>query len=998
MSMQRNDTLLDRIRGSLGKMAAYEVTPNGAGSHSYRDLGGGQRRVVLGGRPTLGRAATPSRWDVDLARESMAHSRAMRDGSWLSPGFARRVTEAGRSRESAQAMFDGTARRYGVSPKTQAQVRQYGQYGMSPDMQRRLMRNPAMLEQFNKATDISGTATGKRLAELRKRRAAARSGSAAGASSPTTPAQAAQSTAVTARPNAAPAVASQAASVRAGAVPGSVAPSAGTARAAVPASAAGRPFSRPELSAKGLTAGSAGKLTPYEQYQKGLITHRELGRLSRSRNGAGLGQQQAMPAGGSGQVSALPNVGGRMTVADMQRMAPGQPAAAYANATDYSKWTSSQAKPQVSAAQTPKPSTAVNPAMAAGNATSPSAPASGPGIGKRPSAYGSGDMSWMASGPQPPATPAASPQPATAVPAAHPQGGKPLLGRQPSPAGGGQTALSGGSGNTGALTSGGDMSWMASGAQPPSANAASAWKPAGSKAVTPSNPAGPAQPGQKPSLSLSASRNGLTANGNRNAFSTSPKNQLSVDSLSYGKQNKLAEMLRKSAGFVHPKTNLARTLSNSTAPAYDGPVNANEPAYGVANRGYYPRPETRARLARQQRRNLERKWYENQKQYVKLKSDEDIARDVSGYRPLADRQYGRLLNSFGASRPEIADYIHDSVNTLEMGANGMQKGLDWVLSKGRKWLDPGSWGGSISARINRMKHDTAWKNAARIYDARHEKLLGSMINADPNDKWTRRMYQLAKANGELAGGEIATAGLGKVLRGVGAGARLTGKAVGHVPGNIVASRIARGLSEAENAALYRRYADLAGKMAGRGGVPGQLRSFDAFKKAYGRRMVFGNDAVRRRWASLAGHGAGFKPSVGARMAGATGHMGESFGSAMGAPARYVGTVLDSAARGFPVQALRHPLRTAGRNARWAWNNKMRALGKGIDAEWRLNNAYDVARGAYTGDYGNVATSAGNMAWYDVMGRSRNPWVSWGLGMGLPVAVGMASGAGDEYTE
>ena len=39
-----------------------------------------------------------------------------------------------------------------------------------------------------------------------------------------------------------------------------------------------------------------------------------------------------------------------------------------------------------------------------------------------------------------------------------------------------------------------------------------------------------------------------------------------------------------------------------------------------------------------------------------------------------------------------------------------------------------------------------------------------------------------------------------------------------------------------------------------------------------------------------------------------------------------------------------------------------------------------------------------MAWYDVMGRSRNPLVSWGLGMGLPVAVGMASGAGDEYTE
>ena len=933
MIMQRNDTLLDRIRGSLGKTAAYEVTPNGAGSHSYRDLGGGQRRVVLGGRPTLGRAATPSRWDVDLARESMAHSRAMRDGSWLSPGFARRVTEAGRSRESAQAMFDGTARRYGVSPKTQAQVRQYGQYGMSPDMQRRLMRNPDMLEQFNKATDISGTATGKRLAELRKRRAAARSGSAAGASSPATPAQASQNTAVPAMTNAAPAVASQSASVRAGAVPGSVAPSAGAARAAVPASAAGRPFSRPELSANGLTAGSAGKLTPYEQYQKGLITHRELGRLSRSRNGSGLGQQQAMPAGGSGQVSALPNVGGRMTVADMQRMAPGQPAAAYANATDYSKWTSSHAKPQVSAAQTPQPSTAGNPAMAAGNATALSAPASGPGIGKRPSAYGNGDMSWMASG-----------------------------------------------------------------AQPPSANAASAWKPAGSKAVTPSNPAGPAQPGQKPSLSLSASRNGLTANGNRNAFSTSPKNQLSVDSLSYGKQNKLAEMLRKSAGFVHPKTNLARTLSNSTAPAYDGPVNANEPAYGVANRGYYQRPETRARLARQQRRNLERKWYENQKQYVKLKSDEDIARDVSGYKPLADRQYGRLLNSFGASRPEIADYIHDSVNTLEMGANGMQKGLDWVLSKGRKWLDPGSWGGSISARLNRMKHDTAWKNAARIYDARHEKLLGSMVNADPNDKWTRRMYQLAKANGELAGGEIATAGLGKVLRGVGAGARLTGKAVGHVPGNIVASRIARGLSEAENAALYRRYADLAGKMAGRGGVPGQLRSFDAFKKAYGRRMVFGNDAVRRRWASLAGHGAGFKPSVGARMAGATGHMGESFGSAMGAPARYVGTVLDSAARGFPVQALRHPLRTAGRNARWAWNNKMRALGKGIDAEWRLNNAYDVARGAYTGDYGNAATSAGNMAWYDVMGRSRNPLVSWGLGMGLPVAVGMASGAGDEYTE
>ena len=76
MSMQRNDTLLDRIRGSLGKTAAYEITPNGAGSHSYRDLGGGQRRVVPGGRPTLGRAATPSRWDVDLARESIqGHAR-----------------------------------------------------------------------------------------------------------------------------------------------------------------------------------------------------------------------------------------------------------------------------------------------------------------------------------------------------------------------------------------------------------------------------------------------------------------------------------------------------------------------------------------------------------------------------------------------------------------------------------------------------------------------------------------------------------------------------------------------------------------------------------------------------------------------------------------------------------------------------------------------------------------------------------------------------------
>lgn len=996
--MKCNDTLLDRIRGSLDKMAAYEVIPNGAGSHSYRDLGGGSRGVVLRGRPTPGRASTPSRWDVDLARESMAHSRAMRDGSWLSPGFARRVTEAGRSRESAQTMFDVTARRYGVSPKTQAQVRQYGQYGVSPYMQRRLMRNPDMLAQFNKATDISGTATGKRLAELRNRRAAAQPGSVTGASSTATPAQAAQNTAVTSRPNAAPAVASQAAPVQSGAVQGSAAPSAWTARPSVPSSAAGRPFSRTELSAKGLTAGAAGKLTPYEQYQKGLITYRELGRLSRSRTGSGIGQQQAVHAGVTGQVSALPNVGGTMTVADMQRMAPGQPAAAYANATDYPRLTSSQAKPQVAAARTPQPSTAGKPATASSNATAPSAAASSPGIGKSPSAYGNGDMSRMASGAQPPVTPAARPQPSTAVHAAQPQGGKPLLGRQQSPAGGGQTTLSSGSGNTGALTRGGDMSWMASGAQPPSASAASAWKPAGSKAVTQSNTPGPAQPGQKPSLALSAFRNGLTANGNRNAFSTSPKNQLSVDSLSYGKQNKLAELLMKSAGFVHPRTNLSRTIRNSTAPAYYGSVNDREPAYGVSNLGYYQRPEIRARLARQQRRNLERKWYENQKQYVKLKSDDEIARDVSGYKPLADRQYGRLLNSFGASRPGIADYIHDSVNTLEMGANGMQKGLDWVLSKGKKWLDPGSWGGSISARINRMKHDTAWKNAARIYDARHEKLLDSMINADPNDKWTRRLYQLAKANGELAGGEIATAGLGKVLRGVGAGARLAGKAVGHVPGNVVASRISRGLSGAENAALYRHYADLAGKMAGRSGVPGQLRSFDAFKKAYGRRMVFGNDAVRRRWASLAGHGADFKPSVGARMAGAAGHLGESFGSAMGAPARYVGTVLDSAARGFPVQALRHPLRTAGRNARWAWNNKMRALGKGIDAEWRLNNAYDVARGAYTGDYGNAATSAGNMAWYDVMGRSRNPWVSWGLGMGLPVAVGMASGAGDEYTE
>lgn len=266
--MSRDSTLLGAIRGAVTKSAAYEVTPDGNGGHRYRDLGGAQPPVQSSYMRAFG-----NRSDVQSAMESIQARRELNQGTAFTPGYARRVTGAGRGQDSAQT------RAY-----IQEVDRVAKQYGFSNHLRNQMYSRPQAFAKFKRDVGAANQPA-------------------------TTPA--ARQTPVTGMKTPAATAGRVNDMQTANALPASQGQP-------VPESAPGQAAVTPQVQQpdQGKTS-----LTPYEQYQRGMLSYRDFSRMTRKPSNA---------------VTPLQNPG-NMTVAQMQRMAPGQPASAYANASDYAE-------------------------------------------------------------------------------------------------------------------------------------------------------------------------------------------------------------------------------------------------------------------------------------------------------------------------------------------------------------------------------------------------------------------------------------------------------------------------------------------------------------------------------------------------------------------------------------------------------------------------------------------------------------------------------------
>lgn len=218
------------------------------------------------------------------------------------------------------------------------------------------------------------------------------------------------------------------------------------------------------------------------------------------------------------------------------------------------------------------------------------------------------------------------------------------------------------------------------------------------------------------------------------------------------------------AGYTGPvKTGplLARDVQNPFQAGVDRML--KEKARGPApltNQDYAQRFKRESdALTDAQRQAQEQAYWKKQPINQRL-SDADIAKQTENYRGAGDSLYGRLRGLFGEDS-SVPEYLHDSANWMEIGANGLQKGLDWTINRGMKYLDPRRYiGGKTSREALTRSYDNDWANASRIYDARHDKLMNDMMMADANDSRVQMMGGAMRGLGEFAGGTIATAGVG----------------------------------------------------------------------------------------------------------------------------------------------------------------------------------------------------------------------------------------------
>ena len=364
------------------------------------------------------------------------------------------------------------------------------------------------------------------------------------------------------------------------------------------------------------------------------------------------------------------------------------------------------------------------------------------------------------------------------------------------------------------------------------------------------------------------------------------------------------------------------------------------------------------------------------------------AKNHGGYDPMSydavrkqiDEEMGseRELDADTALRKNnqsaFTDFLDDWDNNVRIQWNAAKHGVGQVARFAGKWLNPYNWGSSTQARINRMNADSDMETASRLHHERQLRLMKNFNNADldlsnPNNNSMLGMlnYGLNSAVGEFAGGELATAGLGTVAKGVGKGIVAGGSKLGNLA--------QKGVTAATKPVVGARVGGWAGGAANR--------------------MTTGVAKTVASPFTIAGH-MSTPITTSGKVVGATGRAAWDTGKAAMRPAgdllHYLRHPWQNTSAAW-TYAKAHPFMAAGRTAwypaRYGWNvaKPSARLAKNVvfnPQAMHAQSMYSAYNNANAGAYGAAAGDVASMGAFEALG----PWA-------IPAYVGYSAMSGGD---
>lgn len=328
-----------------------------------------------------------------------------------------------------------------------------------------------------------------------------------------------------------------------------------------------------------------------------------------------------------------------------------------------------------------------------------------------------------------------------------------------------------------------------------------------------------------------------------------------------------------------------------------------------------------------------------------------LLRERARRRGLAAAQAGG-----GTAWRDLDEDIHTNSVLRE---NAVGYGLGQTARFLYKWLNPGNWGSSTQARINRMNIDADMETASRLYHERQMRVMRNFNDktldlSDPRNNGGLGMANFAanSAVGEFAGGELATAGVGGVARGISNGIVGVGAKAG--------ARVGAAAAKMTRPVVGARVGGWAGGAANR--------------------MTTGVAKTVASPFTLGGYMAAPVTASG-KAVGAAGRAAWDTGKAAVRPAgdllHYLRHPVQNTRQAWQYAA-QHPFRAAGRTAmypvRYGWNVAKPGLTLGKNLVFSPHAmygqaAYDAYSNARAGAYGSAAGSVAGMGALDALG----PW-------------------------
>lgn len=315
--------------------------------------------------------------------------------------------------------------------------------------------------------------------------------------------------------------------------------------------------------------------------------------------------------------------------------------------------------------------------------------------------------------------------------------------------------------------------------------------------------------------------------------------------------------------------------------------------------------------------------------------------------------------SWAQYKQDINDFLDDYDNNVRIQWNSAKHGVGQTLRFAGKWLDPRNWGSSTQARINRMNADSDMETASRLHHERQLRLMKNFNNvdldlSDPSNNSMIGMlnYGLNSAVGEFTGGELATAGMGTVAKGVGKGVVAGGSKLGNLA--------QKGVTAATKPVVGTRVSGWAGGAANR--------------------MTAGVAKTVASPFTIAGH-MSTPITTSGKVVGATGRAAWDTGKAAVRPAgdllHYLRHPVQSTRAAWQYAA-QHPFMAVGRTvaypARYGWNvaKPGARLAKNVVFNPQAmygQSMYSAYNNANAGAYGAAAGDVASMGAFEALG----PW-------------------------